>query len=159
MCDPNCGVRGGAPDEFLRATATRETQDNARRYPDGFAEQLRAERLAIQPARRCLTASHLCRLVWRNLQAERYEEVIGLGGYGKTLTILTASDLPDPEEVNDDEELGSHSTATRWRRETHARSRPARERCVAPPDRSRSHPREGWNDRSAQKLERSDSSR
>ena len=40
-----------------------------------------------------------------DLQAKLYEEVIGLGGYGKTLTILTASDLPDAEEIEEEEEL------------------------------------------------------
>lgn len=33
------------------------------------------------------------------------EEVIGLGSYGKTLTVLTAPDLPDPEEIEEEEEL------------------------------------------------------
>jgi hypothetical protein len=49
------------------------------------------------------------------LQAKLYEEVIGLGGYGKTLTILTASDLPDPEEIEQEEEL-SESWKPRFRR-------------------------------------------
>lgn len=40
-----------------------------------------------------------------DLQTKLYEEVIGLGGYGKTLTILTASDLPDPERIQEEEEL------------------------------------------------------
>jgi hypothetical protein len=40
-----------------------------------------------------------------DLQVTLYEEVVGLGGYGKTLTILTALDLPDPEEIEEDEDL------------------------------------------------------
>ena len=39
------------------------------------------------------------------LQVKLCEEVIGLGGYAKTLTILTTSDLPDPEEIKEEEEL------------------------------------------------------
>lgn len=33
------------------------------------------------------------------------EEVIGLGSYGKTLTVLTASNLPDPEDVEEEDQL------------------------------------------------------
>jgi len=33
------------------------------------------------------------------------EEVVGLGNYGKTLTVLTAPDLPDPEEIKEEDEL------------------------------------------------------
>lgn len=39
------------------------------------------------------------------IEGELYEEVIGLGSYGKTLTVLSGSDLPDPEEIDEDEEL------------------------------------------------------
>jgi hypothetical protein len=39
------------------------------------------------------------------LSARITEEVIGLGKYGKTLTILTAPELPDPEEIQEEEEL------------------------------------------------------
>ena len=33
------------------------------------------------------------------------EEVIGLGSYERTLTVLTAADLPDPEEIEEEERL------------------------------------------------------
>jgi len=33
------------------------------------------------------------------------EEVIGLGKYGKTLTVLTASNLPDQEKIEEEEDL------------------------------------------------------
>jgi hypothetical protein len=33
------------------------------------------------------------------------EEVIGLGNYGRTLTVLTAPELPDPEEIEEDDEI------------------------------------------------------
>lgn len=33
------------------------------------------------------------------------EEVLGLGTYGKTLTVLTALDLPEPEEIEEEDEL------------------------------------------------------
>lgn len=46
---------------------------------------------------------------------ELYEEVIGLGGYGKTLTVLSASDLPDPEEIEEDEDL-ENSWTLRFRK-------------------------------------------
>jgi hypothetical protein len=49
------------------------------------------------------------------LRADLYEEVIGLGGYGKTLTILTASDLPDREDIEEEEEL-AESWKPRFRR-------------------------------------------
>jgi hypothetical protein len=39
------------------------------------------------------------------LKADLCEEVMGLGGYGKTLTVLTASNLPDTEEIEEEEEL------------------------------------------------------
>ena len=33
------------------------------------------------------------------------EEVVGLGKYGKTLTVLTAIDLPEPEEIEEEQAL------------------------------------------------------
>lgn len=36
---------------------------------------------------------------------EIYEEVIGLGDYGKTLTVLTLDNLPDQEELDEEENL------------------------------------------------------
>lgn len=39
------------------------------------------------------------------LDIELYEEVIGLGRYGKTLTILLASDIPDLEELEEENAL------------------------------------------------------
>lgn len=49
------------------------------------------------------------------LEAETYEEAIGLGPYGKTLTILTIEDLPDPEELEEEEDL-EESWKPRFRR-------------------------------------------
>ena len=40
-----------------------------------------------------------------DIEGELYEEIVGLGGYGKTLTILSASDLPNPEDIEEDSEL------------------------------------------------------
>jgi|SRR5690606_22379504 len=40
-----------------------------------------------------------------SIEGELHEEVIGLGSYDKTLTILTALDLPDPDEYKEDERL------------------------------------------------------
>ncbi len=40
-----------------------------------------------------------------SLSTEITEEVIGLGKYGKTLTVLTASNLPDEEEIEEEENL------------------------------------------------------
>lgn len=40
-----------------------------------------------------------------NLQYELYEEVIGLGTYGKTLTVLTLDALPDQEEIDEEDDL------------------------------------------------------
>lgn len=44
---------------------------------------------------------------WFNgdLDVELAEEVVGLGSYGKALTVLTAIDLPDTEEIEEEEEL------------------------------------------------------
>lgn len=39
------------------------------------------------------------------LKANLYEEVVGLGRYGKTLTILAVSDLPTPEEIEEEQDL------------------------------------------------------
>ncbi len=33
------------------------------------------------------------------------EEIIGLGSYGRTLTVLIAADLPDSEEIEEEEGL------------------------------------------------------
>jgi len=38
-------------------------------------------------------------------EAEVYEEAIGLGPYGKTLTVLTIDNLPDAEELEEEEDL------------------------------------------------------
>lgn len=45
-----------------------------------------------------------------DLDVELAEEVVGLGAYGKTLTVLTASDLPDAEEIEEEEELSDSWT-------------------------------------------------
>lgn len=41
----------------------------------------------------------------KSLDVEIYEEAVGLGRYGKTLTILTIDDLPAPEDLEDEENL------------------------------------------------------
>ncbi len=40
-----------------------------------------------------------------DLQYALYEEVIGLGTYGKSLTVLTLDNLPDQEEIDEEDEL------------------------------------------------------
>lgn len=50
-----------------------------------------------------------------DLDVELSEEVVGLGGYQKTLTVLTAPDLPDPEEIEEEEEL-TESWTPKFRR-------------------------------------------
>jgi len=50
-----------------------------------------------------------------NLEAEMFEEVIGLGSYGRTLTVLSASDLPDQEKLEEEKEL-MDSWTPRFRR-------------------------------------------
>lgn len=49
------------------------------------------------------------------LEIEILEEAIGLGPYGKTLTILTIDDLPDAEEIEEEEDL-DESWTPRFRR-------------------------------------------
>lgn len=49
------------------------------------------------------------------IEGELYEEVIGLGSYGKTLSVLTGSDLPDPEDIEEEKEL-VESWTPRFRR-------------------------------------------
>lgn len=71
----------------------------------------------IQNAKR-VTAS--CTLdVWFDGgdDAEINEEVVGLGGYGKTLTVLWADSLPEPgeEEENEETEDQNRLPSERWR--------------------------------------------
>ncbi len=40
-----------------------------------------------------------------DIDAMLIEETIGLGDYGKTLTVLTVNDLPDAEEIEEEEEM------------------------------------------------------
>lgn len=40
-----------------------------------------------------------------NYEGTIHEEIIGLGSYGKTLTILSAEDLPNPGELEEEKEL------------------------------------------------------
>lgn len=40
-----------------------------------------------------------------DLEADAHEEVIGLGSYGKTLTVITINDLPEEEELEEEEDL------------------------------------------------------
>lgn len=46
---------------------------------------------------------------------EMYEEVVGLGSYGKTLTVLSMDSVPDTEELEDEERL-KESWTPRFRR-------------------------------------------
>lgn len=50
-----------------------------------------------------------------NIRAELYEEAIGLGPYGKTLTVPTINDFPDAEALEDEEQL-KESWTPRFRR-------------------------------------------
>ena len=49
--------------------------------------------------------------------AELNEEVVGLGDYGKTLTVLWADSLPEPEEAEESEESEDENLlpSQRWR--------------------------------------------
>jgi hypothetical protein len=49
------------------------------------------------------------------VEADLYEEAIGLGRYGKTLSVLSITDLPDDEELEEEEEL-IESWTPRFRR-------------------------------------------
>jgi uncharacterized protein DUF955 len=49
--------------------------------------------------------SHLQEWFGGSLDVELAEEVVGLGNYGKTLTVLTATDLPDPEGAEEEQEM------------------------------------------------------
>lgn len=40
-----------------------------------------------------------------NLEYDLYEEVLGLGGYGKTLTVLSMDDVPEQEEIDEEDDL------------------------------------------------------
>ena len=48
-----------------------------------------------------------CLLDWFNadVDVEMTEEIIGLGGYGRTLTLLFADDMPEEDEDSEFEEL------------------------------------------------------
>ena len=50
-----------------------------------------------------------------DLEVEVFEEIVGLGSYGKTLTVLTLPDPPDLDELEEDEEL-EESWTPRFRR-------------------------------------------
>jgi hypothetical protein len=49
------------------------------------------------------------------LRAEVYEEAIGLRSYGRTLTVLSIEDLPDPDEADEENDL-EESWTPRFRR-------------------------------------------
>jgi hypothetical protein len=44
------------------------------------------------------------------------EDVLGLGSYGKTLTVLHEIELPEDDDSDDDEEKLSESWSPRFRR-------------------------------------------
>jgi hypothetical protein len=50
-----------------------------------------------------------------DLQYELYEEAIGLGQYGKTLTVLSLESIPDQEEIDEEDEL-EESWAPKFKR-------------------------------------------
>lgn len=50
-----------------------------------------------------------------SLRVEMFEEVLGLGSYRKTLTVLSVSQIPNPEELEEEEEL-TESWTPRFRR-------------------------------------------
>ncbi|MCZ6656161.1 MAG: hypothetical protein O7C67_02600 [Gammaproteobacteria bacterium] len=49
------------------------------------------------------------------IEADLYEEVIGLGSYGRSLSVLTIDNLPDDEEIDEEDEL-LESWTPRFRR-------------------------------------------
>ena len=50
-----------------------------------------------------------------NRNVDLIEDVVGLGGYGRTLTVLTAKDVVDVEELEQDEDI-EESWTPRFRR-------------------------------------------
>lgn len=73
--------------------------------PDGVTRSFNAERTNVEYARRTTGETYLADWFDRPGGVLLDEEVMGLGGYGFTLTILSSEDLPDdPDEDEEDEE-------------------------------------------------------
>ncbi|MDA2928375.1 ImmA/IrrE family metallo-endopeptidase [Acidobacteria bacterium AH-259-O06] len=69
----------------------------------------------VESANRTAGTSNLQDWFGSRFNIETTEEVIGLGSYGRTLTVLTPTDLPDFEEIQEEEEM-MESWKPRFRR-------------------------------------------
>ena len=78
-------------------------------------KRLNGDASKVEANERADAASEIRDWFGGSLEAEVVEEAIGLGPYGKTLTVLSIEDLPDAEELEDEEEL-EESWTPRFRR-------------------------------------------
>ena len=71
----------------------------------------------IRNGKRVVSASTLDTWFDGGSTAELNEEIVGLGAYGKTLTVLSADSIPEPEEVEESEEREDEDLlpSQRWR--------------------------------------------
>jgi hypothetical protein len=71
----------------------------------------------VRNAKRVVATSTLDTWFDGGSTAELNEEIVGLGDYGKTLTVLWADSLPEPEEVEESEEREDEDLlpSQRWR--------------------------------------------
>jgi hypothetical protein len=71
----------------------------------------------VRNARRVVSTSTVDTWFDGGSTAELNEEVVGLGDYGKTLTVLWADSLPEPEEADENEESEDDNLlpSQRWR--------------------------------------------
>lgn len=78
--------------------------------PDSITNQLNSDPKNILDGERMETEGSVQDWFGGEIEAALTEETIGLGDYGKTLTVLTIDELPDAEETQDDEELAESWT-------------------------------------------------
>lgn len=84
--------------------------------PNGSAtRRLNGDKFKVERNERVDGQSTLSDWFGGDLDVEAYEEGIGLGPYGKTLTVLSIEDLPDAEEFEEENDL-EESWTPRFRR-------------------------------------------
>jgi len=73
--------------------------------PNSVTKQLNSDPKNVLDSERMETEGTVQDWFGGDSEAALTEETIGLGDYGKTLTVLTVDELPDAEEIEDEEDL------------------------------------------------------
>lgn len=98
-------IRYALLSDELRAYPGIEWIKSDTRLPQSLTRNFNVEAANIAECREDQCSTDFANWFGDRVRGELVEEVMGLGSYGRTLTVLTAADIPDQEELEEESEL------------------------------------------------------